>query len=145
MTAATAPLEGQALLKLCAENPKTPKGELARMAGYVGTNRNTGEPVIRVTSFTNALLKAKGVDLATGAAGTVKRLSYKTTVHKNGNILLGSRYVSGLGEMPEGQPFRIAYLEDEVGIKITPISESEAAEMGDDEDEDEDEDELENA
>lgn len=87
-------LPGSDLLTKVKELSNACKSELVRECGYVSTKKD-GTERLNFTAFYEALLEAKGVTL--GEAGqsrgqTGRKLSYKTKVQFNGNLLVGKAY-----------------------------------------------------
>jgi hypothetical protein len=101
------PLTGQELLdKVTSMGNADPK-EKARACGYVTYTKN-GQERVNLMQFNNALLKAIGVDLGTsdenGSRGRAP--TFRVSVHKNGNILIGAVYTKKMGLKP-GDQFEI--------------------------------------
>lgn len=89
-----------------------PKSELVRSCGYVSAKKDGAER-LNFTAFYEALLNAKGMNLggggASGSAGGARRgrkLSGKTKVLFNGNLLIGKAYTSQMG-LQAGDEFEI--------------------------------------
>ena len=104
--AAETPLTGKALLQKVKEFSHLAKRETAKQCGYVKTSASGG---IRtdLSGFYDAVLSAKGVKLdETGRDSRGKVATYKATVHKNGQLLIGSAYTKGMG-LKEGDVFAI--------------------------------------
>jgi AbrB-like transcriptional regulator len=101
-----APLTGKALLQKVKELSHLAKRETAKQCGYVKTASSGG---IRtdLSGFYDAVLAAKGVKLdETSRDSRGKVATYKATVHKNGQLLIGSAYTKGMG-LKEGDVFTI--------------------------------------
>lgn len=102
-------LTGSDLLTKVKELGDVSKSDLVRSCGYVSTKKSGGER-LNFTSFYEALLEAKGVNLGvTGGAGVGKggrKLSYVATVQGNGNLLIGKAYTALLDLKP-GDEFDI--------------------------------------
>lgn len=80
------------------------RSDLVRACGYISTKPD-GTERLNFTAFYEALLVAKGVEIgAPKRAG--RRLSYKTKIQGNGNLLIGSAYMKECGFEP-GQEFEI--------------------------------------
>ena len=113
-------LTGRALQDKVNQMKGVDKKELAKECGYV-TYTKSGQERISLMAFYNALLEAEGMsfDAAAPKEGTRGRLApYKTSVHKNGTLLIGSTYTKEMGLKP-GDEFSI-----ELGrkrIALTPI------------------------
>jgi AbrB-like transcriptional regulator len=92
----------ETLLRKVKELKGTPKKEMARALGFVSKTK-TGQERIKLASFMNALLEAKGV----GFGGTPKHdgragrsASYRIQVQQNGNLLIGAAYTREMGLEP---------------------------------------------
>lgn len=82
------------------------KSDLVRACGYVSTKKD-GTERLNFTSFYEALLEAKGLDLGTSkAAKGGRKLSFNTKVQFNGNLLVGKAYTALLDLKP-GDEFEI--------------------------------------
>ncbi len=95
------------LKKLSKTAPDASRRELARLCGYVKTTKK-GEEKINVAEFYEALLEAKGLNLG-GGSGDKRRgreMTYRLTVQKNGQLLLGSAYTKSMGLEP-GDEFEV--------------------------------------
>lgn len=81
--------------------------EKARACGYVTLTSNKQERV-NLMKFYNALIEAEGVNLdASDKGGTRGRTpTFKVSVHKNGNLLIGAAYTKEMGLNP-GDEFEI--------------------------------------
>lgn len=101
------PLTGKALLQKVKELSHLPRREKARRCGYytVGKNNQTR---VNLADFFEALLEAKGTTLdAEGAKdGRGREPTYRVSVHKNGQIVIGSTYTEKMGLKP-GDEFEI--------------------------------------
>jgi AbrB-like transcriptional regulator len=101
------PLTGKALLQRVNELQHLSRREKARECGYISIKKNAG---IRVNSseFLNAILEAKGVslDLGNEKDGRGRDASYRASVHKNGQILIGQAYTQKMGLRP-GDKFEL--------------------------------------
>ena len=85
-------LTGAELLAKVKELGDCNKSDLVRGCGYVSTQKD-GSERLNFTAFYEALLEAKGVSLtATKKAG--RKLSYKTKVQFNGNLMVGNAYLA---------------------------------------------------
>jgi hypothetical protein len=88
-----------------------PKSELVRGCGYVSTKKD-GTERLNFTAFYEALLNAKGMNLGGGNSGNAggarrgRKLSSKTKVLFNGNLLIGKAYTSQMG-LQAGDEFEI--------------------------------------
>jgi hypothetical protein len=122
-------LEGKALLDRARALSNRPEDEIARACGYVGPSGR----VLR-KSFYRALVVAKGYALpaakATGHAGIKGRQAeFRTRVHGNGNLLIGSAYTRRLGLKP-GQEFRIEIHQETGSIWLMPMESGQADQPG---------------
>jgi AbrB family looped-hinge helix DNA binding protein len=127
----TAPLTGKALLQKVKELSHLPRREKAKRCGYytVGKNNQTR---VNLADFFEALLEAKGTSLnAEGSKdGRGREPTYRVSVHKNGQIVIGSTYTEKMGLKP-GDEFEI-----KLGYKhihLIQIGESERDSEEDDE------------
>jgi AbrB family looped-hinge helix DNA binding protein len=100
------PLTGKALLQKVKELSNLPKRETAKHCGYY-TSKN-GQVRVNLTGFYDAVLTAKGVPLDPEGSrdGRGREPTYKVTVHKNGQIVIGSTYTKEMG-LSEGDEFEI--------------------------------------
>lgn len=101
---ATEQLIGKPLLQKVKElkeemqNPS--RRELARLCGYASKTRK-GEVRINVAEFYEELLKAKGLNLdSEGSQRRGREATYRVTVQKNGQILIGAAYTKSMGLKP---------------------------------------------
>lgn len=113
-------LEGKALLDRARALSSRPEEEIARACGYVGPSGR----VLR-KSFYRALVAAKGypVPSASGpsqAGAKGRQAEFRTRVHGNGNLLIGSAYTRRLGLEP-GQEFRIELHQETRSICLLPL------------------------
>jgi hypothetical protein len=69
------------------------KSELVRECGYLSLKKDNSER-LNFTAFYEALLEAKGVSLVTASKKAGRKLSYKTKVQFNGNLMVGSAYIT---------------------------------------------------
>ncbi len=103
---AQSPLTGKALLQKVKEFSHLAKRETAKQCGYVKTSASGGVRT-DLSGFYDAVLFAKGVKLdETSRDSRGKVATYKATVHKNGQLLIGSAYTKGMG-LKEGDVFTI--------------------------------------
>jgi AbrB-like transcriptional regulator len=104
--AAQTPLTGKTLLQRVKELSHLAKRETAKQCGYVKTSTSGGVRT-DLSGFYDAVLAAKGVKLdETSRDSRGKVATYKATVHKNGQLLIGSAYTKGMG-LQEGDTFTI--------------------------------------
>jgi hypothetical protein len=103
---AETPLTGKALLQKVKELSHLAKRETAKQCGYVKTSASGGVRT-DLSGFYDAVLSAKGIKLDdAGRDSRGKVATYKATVHKNGQLLIGSAYTKGMG-LKEGDVFTI--------------------------------------
>ncbi|AFY70942.1 hypothetical protein Pse7367_2687 [Thalassoporum mexicanum PCC 7367] len=100
-------LTGQSLLKKVEELKHLSKEEKAKACGYSTITRN-GQSRVNLMKFYNALMEADGTisldNKGTGKGG--RSASYKVSVQRNGNLLIGSAYTQQMGLKP-GDELRI--------------------------------------
>lgn len=118
-------LEGKALLDKARALSNRPEDQIARACGYVGPSGR-----LLKKSFYRALVEAKGYKLPShgssggGGGGTRGRQAeFRTRVHGNGNLLIGSAYTRRLGLQP-GQEFRIEIHQESRSIWLMPLDTS---------------------
>jgi AbrB-like transcriptional regulator len=105
-SSAATPLTGKALLQKVKELAHLAKRETAKECGYIKTSTSGGVRT-DLSGFYDAVLAAKGVKLdETSRDSRGKVATYKATVHKNGQLLIGSAYTKGMG-LKEGDVFTI--------------------------------------
>jgi len=101
----TEPLVGKALLKkvktINKTSPDVARRELASLCGYVKKTKKGGERV-NVAGFYEALLEARGLDLGsdTESKRRGREMSYRISVQKNGQLLVGGAYTKSMGLEP---------------------------------------------
>ena len=106
LTAPTSPITGKALLQRVKELSHLAKRETATQCGYVKTTK-AGVTRTDLSGFSDAVLTAKGVKLdETSRDNRGKTATYKATVHKNGQLLIGAAYTKEMG-LKEGDTFSI--------------------------------------
>jgi AbrB-like transcriptional regulator len=103
-----APVTGKKLVREVKQLRGIPKKEMARVLGFVSKTK-TGQERVKLASFMNALLEAKGV----GFGGSSERnerggrsASYRIQVQPNGSLLIGAPYTRKMGLEP-GMEFEI--------------------------------------
>lgn len=103
----TAPVSGKALLKKVQELSHLSRREVARRCGYTTTSRN-GTERVNLVDFYDAVLVARGVPLEPESvrSNRGRELSYRVSVHKNGQILLGPAYTRAMRANP-GDEFEL--------------------------------------
>lgn len=101
------PLTGKALLQKVKELSHLPRREKARRCGYYTLGKNN-QTRVNLADFFEALLEAKGTSLnAEGSKdGRGREPTYRVSVHKNGQIVIGSTYTEKMGLKP-GDEFEI--------------------------------------
>ncbi|MDA0673241.1 MAG: AbrB family transcriptional regulator [Cyanobacteria bacterium] len=104
---ATAPLTGKELLQKVKELTHLNKRETAKECGYYSTTK-TGKTRIDLTGFYDALLAARGISLEPEKKkdGRGREATYRVSVHKNGQIVIGAAYTQEMGLQP-GDEFEI--------------------------------------
>lgn len=137
---ATAPLTGKALLQKVKELSHLPRREKAKRCGYytVGKNNQTR---VNLADFFEALLEAKGTSLSSEGAkdGRGREPTYRVSVHKNGQIVIGSTYTEKMGLKP-GDEFEIKLGYKHIHLIQISSSEDDLEDEEDEEDEEDDED-----
>lgn len=101
------PLTGKPLLQKLKELGDIPKRELARQCGYIASTKST-KGRVNLTSFYEAVIEAKGYNLDPDRPkdGRGREPSYRVSVHKNGQIVIGAAYTKQMG-LQEGDEFEI--------------------------------------
>jgi AbrB family looped-hinge helix DNA binding protein len=104
---ATAPLTGKALLQRVKELSHLPRRETAKQCGYYTTTRND-QTRVNLTDFYDAVLDARGIPLNPEGSkdGRGREPTYRVTVHRNGQIVIGAAYTQAMGLKP-GDEFEI--------------------------------------
>ncbi len=125
---ATSPLKGKALLQKVKELSHLPRRETAKRCGYYTITKDN-QTRVNLTDFYDAVLAAKGVPLdAEGTKdGRGREPTYKVSVHKNGQIVIGSTYTQAMG-LKEGDKFEI-----KLGYKHIHLKQIDSDEDTDDE------------
>ncbi len=103
----TTPLKGRALLQKVKELSDLSRRETAKECGYYNVTKD-GQIRVNLTEFYDAVLEAKGVPLDPDGAkdGRGREPTYRVSVHKNGQIVIGSTYTQAMGLQP-GEEFEI--------------------------------------
>ena len=118
-------LTGSDLLAKVKDLGDVSKSDLVKACGYVSTKKDGGER-LNFTAFYEALLEAKGVNLAVGGTAGVgkggRKLSYTAKVQGNGNLLVGKAYTAML-ELNPGDEFTIKL--GKKAIRLIPAGETE--------------------
>ena len=104
---ATAPLTGKALLNKVKELFHLPRRETAKRCGYYSVTKNNLDRV-NLTDFYDAVLEARGIALNPEGSkdGRGREATYRVSVHKNGQIVIGSTYTESMG-LKSGDEFEI--------------------------------------
>jgi hypothetical protein len=90
-------LSGEALLQKVKELEHLSKEEKAKACGYATITKNN-QARVNLMKFYNALMEADGVQLeAKGTGKGGRSASYRVSVQKNGNLLIGSAYTQLMG------------------------------------------------
>ena len=115
-------LTGKDLLAKVKDLGDVSKSDLVKACGYVSTKKGGGER-LNFTAFYEALLEAKGVNLASESAAGIgkggRKLSYVATVQGNGNLLIGKAYTALL-DLKAGDEFEIRMLTKSKKITLVP-------------------------
>ncbi len=128
-----APLRGKPLLQKVKELSDMSRREVARECGYY-TETRKGETRINLAEFYEALLEARGINLDSESGQKRGReASYRISVQKNGQILIGSAYTKEMGLRP-GDVFDV-----KLGYKHIHLYQNDEATAAGDYDEDDDE------
>ncbi|PSF31998.1 AbrB family transcriptional regulator [Aphanothece hegewaldii CCALA 016] len=101
------PLTGKALLQKVKELAHLPRRETAKRCGYYSVTKD-GQTRVNLTDFYDAVLGAKGVPLDPDGIkdGRGREPTFRVSVHKNGQIVIGSTYTEQMGLKP-GDEFEI--------------------------------------
>ena len=101
------PLTGKTLLQKVKELSHLPRRETAKRCGYYSITKDK-QTRVNLTDFYDAVLAAKGVPLDPEGAkdGRGREPTYRVSVHKNGQIVIGSTYTQAMG-LKEGDKFEI--------------------------------------
>jgi hypothetical protein len=93
-------LTGESLLQKVKELEHLSKEEKAKACGYI-TYTSNGQERVNMMKFLNALMEADGLGSSAKSNGRGGRsASYRISVQKNGNLLIGSAYTSQMGLKP---------------------------------------------
>ncbi len=100
-------LTGKELLQKVKELSHLSKRETAKECGYYTVTRD-GQTRVNLSGFYDAVLAAKGIQLEPEKTkdGRGREASYTVTVHKNGQIVIGSAYTREMGLQP-GDEFQL--------------------------------------
>jgi AbrB family looped-hinge helix DNA binding protein len=104
---ATAPLTGKALLQKVKELGNLPKREQAKRCGYYNLSKDN-QYRVNLTEFYEAVITASGypLDPEQPKDGRGREPTYRVSVHKNGQIVIGATYTQSMGLKP-GDEFEI--------------------------------------
>lgn len=134
---ATSPLTGKALLQKVKELSHLPRRETAKRCGYYTTTKND-QTRVNLTDFYDAVLAAKGVPLDPEGTkdGRGREPTYRVSVHKNGQIVIGATYTLAMGLKP-GDEFEIKLGYKHIHLKQVDSDPTKLPEDQDSENEDE--------
>jgi len=101
---AITPLTGKTLLQKVKEAGNLSKREQAKACGYYSASKDS----VNLTDFYEALIEARGIalDPEQSKDGRGREPTYKVSVHKNGQIVIGATYTHSMGLNP-GDEFEI--------------------------------------
>ena len=104
MTSTIAPLTGKLLLQKIKEVSNLTKREQAKICGYYSSSKDSAN----LTEFYEALIQANGIalDPENPKDRRGREPNHRVTVHKNGQIVIGSAYTQSMGLVP-GDEFEI--------------------------------------
>ena len=117
------PLMGKALLQKVKELSHKPRRETAKECGYYSVTKD-GQIRVNLTDFYYAVLGAKGVPLEPGSNkdGRGREPTFRVSVHKNGQIVIGSTYTEQMGLKP-GDEFEIKLGYKHIHLKQVEVEE----------------------
>ncbi len=103
----TTPLTGKALLQKVKELSNLSRRDRAKLCGYYKVTKND-KTRVNLTAFYNAVIAAKGIPLSPENTkdGRGREATYKVTVHKNGQLVIGTTYTESMG-LKTGDEFEI--------------------------------------
>ncbi|WP_017294079.1 AbrB family transcriptional regulator [Geminocystis herdmanii] len=101
------PLVGKSLLQKVKELSAIPRRQRAKACGYYTLGKN-GKERVNLTEFYDAVLAAKGVPLDPERTkdGRGREATFRVSVHRNGQIVIGSSYTQKMG-LESGDEFEI--------------------------------------
>jgi FKBP-type peptidyl-prolyl cis-trans isomerase len=119
------PLTGKALQAKIKELSSLTKTETAKGCGYYSVAKN-GTIRVNLKKFYDAVLQSKGINIDKNnkADGRGREATYRVTVHKDGQLLIGKAYTKALNLVP-GDEFEIKVGYKHINLKAIP-KESEA-------------------
>ncbi|MEC4984188.1 MAG: AbrB family transcriptional regulator [Oscillatoria sp. PMC 1068.18] len=122
------PLTGKALLQKVKELAHLPRRETAKKCGYYTTTKS-GQTRVNLTDFYDAVLGAKGVPLDPEGAkdGRGREPTYRVSVHRNGQIVIGSTYTQEMNLKP-GDEFEIKLGYKHIHLKQVEVDREDLAE-----------------
>jgi AbrB-like transcriptional regulator len=114
------PLTGKALQAKIKELSNLPKSETAKGCGYYSVAKD-GTIKVNLTKFYDAVLQSKGINVekTTKADGRGREASYRATVQRNGQLLIGAVYIKSLNSVP-GDEFEIKVGYKHINLKAIP-------------------------
>ncbi|MGB3136991.1 MAG: AbrB family transcriptional regulator [Nodosilinea sp.] len=103
----TTPLTGKVLLQKVKDLSELTKRETAKECGYYTLTKDK-QVRINLSGFYDALLEAKGINLdpESNKDGRGREATYRVSVHKNGQIVIGATYTQEMG-LVTGDEFEI--------------------------------------
>lgn len=130
------PLTGKALLQKVKELAHLPRRETAKRCGYYTITKNE-QTRVNLTDFYDAVLAAKGVPLDPEGTkdGRGREPTYRVSVHKNGQIVIGATYTLAMG-LKSGDEFEIKLGYKHIHLKQVDSDTSKLPEEQDSENED---------
>ncbi|MBD2109659.1 AbrB family transcriptional regulator [Nodosilinea sp. FACHB-13] len=101
------PLTGKALLQKVKDLSNLTKRETAKECGYYTLTKDN-QVRVNLSGFYDALLEAKGINLDPESSkdGRGREPTYRVSVHKNGQIVIGATYTQEMG-LKSGDEFEI--------------------------------------
>lgn len=101
------PLTGKALIQKVESLSHLPRRETAKRCGYVISSKGS-KPRVALAEFYEAILAAKGRELSPGTTRDRRgrEPTFRVSVHKNGQIIIGNAYTQKMGLKP-GDEFEI--------------------------------------
>ena len=103
----TVPLTGKALLQKVKDLSHLTRRETAKQCGYYTITKDD-QTRVNLADFYDALLLAKGIPISPESTkdSRGREPTYRISVHKNGQIVIGSTYTEEMGLKP-GDEFEI--------------------------------------